>query len=58
MVAPLPTVIGGELDSGRERGKLLALEDMWEVALVSRNHSVACGPDGGTPAVARAASSA
>jgi hypothetical protein len=42
-------------DKGREKGKLPALEDMWELVPVSRNHSTAWGPEDGMPKFARAA---
>jgi len=35
--------------------KLPGLDDLWDEAPVSRNHSAVCGPDGGTFAVVRAA---
>jgi hypothetical protein len=48
----------GELERGWEEVKLPAFEAMCEVAPVSRNNSVACGPVGGTPEVASAVSNA
>ena len=37
--APLPTMM--EEERGREKFRILAEEDMWLLALVSRNHSEA-----------------
>jgi hypothetical protein len=39
--APLSIVIEEGRDKGREKGKLSMLEDMWELASVSRNHYAA-----------------
>jgi len=55
IVAPLPIVMEVGRDKGMGWGKLPALEDMWELAPVSRNHSDACGLEGGTPEFVRAA---
>ena len=38
MVASLPTVIGVELKMGWGEVKLPGLDDLWDEALVSRNH--------------------
>ena len=44
----MPIVIGAELGRGWEEGKLSAFDAMCDVVPVSRNHSAACGPLGGT----------
>ena len=46
--APFPTMM--EEEKGREEWRLPALEDMWFVAPVSRNHSEALGGGVATPA--------
>jgi hypothetical protein len=56
--APLPTVIGGEKCRGWREERLPEKEAMWDEAPVSRYQSAVCGPNGGTPEVARAASMA
>jgi hypothetical protein len=58
MEAPLPTMIEEEDDRRREEEKLPEPDAMWEVAPVSKYHSDAWGPLGGTLADASAASSA
>jgi hypothetical protein len=55
MVTPLPTVMGLEFEMDWGEVKLPGLEDMWDDASVSRNHSAVCSPVGGAAVVFRVA---